>query len=79
MFVKCPDRSGYLRDKLKADLVDMETAAVAQVASRLDTPWAGIKATTDNADGNSGGDFHANLIDAANRAAAATSEFISIL
>ncbi|MEL6874718.1 MAG: 5'-methylthioadenosine/S-adenosylhomocysteine nucleosidase [Pseudomonadota bacterium] len=79
MFVKCPDRSGYLRDNLKADLVDMETAAVAQIASRLSTPWAGIKATTDNADGNSGGDFHANLIDAANRAAEATTQFIRLL
>lgn len=79
MFVKCPERSGYLRDELKADLVDMETAAVAQIADRLNTPWAGIKATTDNADGQSGGDFHANLIDAANRAAEATTRFISLL
>ncbi|MEO0441348.1 MAG: 5'-methylthioadenosine/S-adenosylhomocysteine nucleosidase [Pseudomonadota bacterium] len=79
MFVKCPERSGYLRDELKADLVDMETAAVAQICGRLDRPWAGIKAITDGADGDSGSDFHANLIDAANRAAEATDRFIRLL
>ena len=76
MFVKCPERSSYLRDTLKADLVDMETAAVAQIAHLLDTPWAGIKATTDTADGKSSGDFQENLILAANRAAAATTDLI---
>lgn len=78
-FVKCPDRSGYLRDTLKADLVDMETAAVAQIASLLDLPWAGIKATTDKADGNSNGDFHANLEVAARRAADSAARFIELL
>ncbi|MEJ6594584.1 5'-methylthioadenosine/S-adenosylhomocysteine nucleosidase [Parasphingorhabdus sp.] len=78
-FVKCPDRSGYLRDVLKADLVDMETAAVAQIAALLDIPWAGIKAVTDNADGNSSGDFHANLERAANRAASEAARLIELL
>lgn len=78
-FVKCPDRSGYLRDVLKADLVDMETAAVAQIAALLDIPWAGIKAVTDGADGNSSGDFHANLERAANRAASEAARFIELL
>lgn len=78
-FVKCPDRSGYLRDELKADLVDMETAAVAQIAKLLDLPWAAIKATTDNADGDSSGDFHKNLTLAAKRAADAAARFIKLL
>lgn len=78
-FVKCPERSGYLRDELKADLVDMETAAVAQIANLLDIPWAAIKATTDKADGNSSGDFHANLEAAAQRAAIAAARFIELL
>lgn len=78
-FVKCPDRSGYLRDILKADLVDMETAAVAQIAALLDIPWAGIKAVTDGANGDSSGDFHANLERAANRAASDAARFIELL
>ena len=78
-FVKCPDRSSYLRETLKADLVDMETAAVAQIANLVGAPWAGIKATTDNADGNSSGDFHANLAAAADRAAKAAAQFIALL
>jgi len=78
-FVKCPERSGYLRDTLKADLVDMETAAVAQIAALLDIPWAGIKAVTDSADGNSSGDFHANLERAANRAADEAARLIGLL
>ena len=78
-FVKCPERSGYLRDTLKADLVDMETAAVAQIAALLDIPWAGIKAVTDGADGNSSGDFHANLERAANRAADEAARLIGLL
>jgi nucleoside phosphorylase len=78
-FVKCPDRSGYLRDTLKADLVDMETAAVAQIAALLDIPWAGIKAVTDGANSDSSGDFHANLERAANRAASEAARLIELL
>lgn len=78
-FVKCPDRSGYLRDVLKADLVDMETAAVAQIAALIGIPWAGIKAVTDGANSDSSGDFHANLERAANRAAAEAARFIELL
>lgn len=76
-FIKCPERSGYLRDVLKADLVDMETAAVAQIAAMLNTPWAGIKAVTDGANGDSSDDFHANLAAAAKRAADAAAALIS--
>ena len=55
--------------QLDAALVDMETAAVAQVAERFGLPWAAIKATTDEANGESAGDFSANLARAARRAA----------
>ncbi|MEH6758090.1 MAG: purine phosphorylase [Parasphingorhabdus sp.] len=79
MFVKCPDRSTYLRDVLKTDLVDMETAALAQMAKLLNVPWAGIKATTDNANGESSGDFHTNLEVAAKRAADAATEFLTLI
>ena len=50
---------------LGATLVDMEVGAVAQVAARLGKPWAAIKAVTDEANGDSAGDFHANLVRAA--------------
>ncbi|QJB70097.1 5'-methylthioadenosine/S-adenosylhomocysteine nucleosidase [Parasphingorhabdus halotolerans] len=78
-FVKCPERSGYLRDELKADLVDTETAAVAQIANLLGIPWASIKAVTDGANSDSSGDFHANLEQAANRAADEAARFIELL
>lgn len=78
-FVKCPDRSGYLRDVLKADLVDMETAAVAQIAALLGIPWAGIKAVTDGANSDSAGDFQTNLARAASRAADEAARFVALL
>ena len=67
-FIACPDHAQRLRDGLAAELVDMETAAVAQVAALHAIPWAAIKATTDAADDPSGGDFTTNLIAAAQRA-----------
>lgn len=78
-FVECPDHSMRLRDGLSGDLVDMETGALAQVAQRLDLPWAGIKATTDEANGESAGDFQANLLLAARRAAEAAERAIALL
>ena len=63
-FVACPDAAADLA-ALGATLVDMEVGAVAQVAARLGKPWAAIKAVTDEANGASAGDFHANLVRAA--------------
>jgi adenosylhomocysteine nucleosidase len=78
-FVECPDHSAGLRDRLGGDLVDMETAAVAQAAGRLGLPWAAIKATTDDANGESADDFNANLARAAALAAAALERAIALL
>ncbi len=75
-FVECPDHSLRLRDGLRGDLVDMETGALAQTAVRLGFPWAAIKATTDEANGASAGDFQANLLHAARRAAEAAERSI---
>ncbi len=50
-------------------LVDMEVAAMAQAAAALGLPWAAIKAPTDDANGDSPGDFHAHLMAASARAA----------
>ena len=60
-------------------LVDMEVAAVAQVARALGLPWAAVKATTDSADGMSAGDFNANLRAASARAAAAVEMLVARL
>lgn len=76
-FVECPDHSLRLREGLGGDLVDMETGALAQVALRLGLPWSAIKATTDDANGGSAGDFQANLLRAARRAAEAAETAIA--
>lgn len=67
-FVACPDAAADLAS-LGATLVDMEVGAVAQIAARLGKPWAAIKAVTDEANDDSAGDFHANLVRAAEAAA----------
>ena len=67
-FVACPDAATDLAGNLGARLVDMEVGAVAQVAARLGKPWGAIKAVTDEANGDSAGDFHANLVRAAGAA-----------
>lgn len=75
-FVECGNRAGLIRDALGATLVDMETAAVAQVAHILGLPWCAIKAATDEANQDSATDFHANLAAAARRAAEAAERAI---
>jgi adenosylhomocysteine nucleosidase len=73
------DHGERLHKALRGDIVDMETAAVAQAASRMDIPWAAIKAVSDYANGNSAGDFQANLKYAARLAAEATQRMIADL
>lgn len=78
-FVACPDAAADLKDNLGATLVDMEVGAVAQAAARLGKPWAAIKAVTDKANGESGGDFQANLRRAARVAAVEVERLIGLL
>lgn len=78
-FVESAEHGARLQKALGGDIVDMETAAVAQAAARMDVPWAAIKATSDNADGNSSGDFQANLKRAARQAAEAMERMIAAL
>lgn len=77
-FVACPDAATDLAN-LGATLVDMEVGAVAQVAARLGKPWAAVKAVTDAANGDSAGDFHANLVRAARAAGQATERLVAML
>ena len=78
-FVACPDAAADLAASLGVTLVDMEVGAVAQVALRLGKPWAAIKAVTDDANGDSAGDFHANLVRAARMAAAEVERLVAML
>ncbi len=78
-FIENADHARRLRNQLGGDLIDMETAAVAQAALRMGLPWAAIKATTDNADGESSGDFQTNLKRAARIAACAAEKMIAAL
>ncbi|RYD42416.1 MAG: purine phosphorylase [Sphingomonadales bacterium] len=77
-FVACPDAAADLQS-LGATLVDMEVGAVAQVAARLGKPWAAIKAVTDEANGDSAGDFHANLVRAARVAGQEVERLIAMI
>lgn len=78
-FVEDPVFSAHLAATLGAQLVDMETAAVAHVAGRLGVPWAAIKATTDEADHDSTADFWTNLRHASRRAGEAVERFVAML
>jgi len=78
-FVECPDHARFLAEGLSADIVDMETAALAQFAAHARVPWTGVKATTDEANHDSAGDFHANLCAASKRAAEAVERLVALL
>ena len=78
-FVECPDRAALIATQLGATLVDMETAAVAQVAGLLGLPWCAIKAATDEANVDSAADFRANLSATARRAAEAAERAITLM
>ncbi len=78
-FIGCPDRARFIADGLSADLVDMEVAAMAQAAYALGVPWAAIKASSDDANDASGGDFQANLNAASERAAKAMEGLVELL
>lgn len=78
-FIEDAAYARHLVAALDADIVDMETAAVAQYAASVGLQWAGIKATTDDANHESAGDFHANLLAASRRAAEAMERLIALL
>lgn len=77
-FVADAAAAAAMRDALNVQLVDMEVAAVAQAADRCGRPWGAIKAVTDEADGASSDDFHANLRRAALQAAEAIERLVAI-
>jgi 5'-methylthioadenosine/S-adenosylhomocysteine nucleosidase len=54
---------GYLRDELRGDAVDMESAAAAYVAGRNTVPFVAVRVISDKADGTMPGEFRAFLWD----------------
>lgn len=78
-FVEDAAAAAALADALDAPLVDMEVAAVAQVAEHLGLPWAAVKAPTDDADHGGAHDFARNLAAAAARAAAGVERLLALL
>jgi adenosylhomocysteine nucleosidase len=78
-FIECPDHARFLAEGLSADVVDMETGALAQFALLAGIPWAGIKATTDDANHDSASDFRTNLLAASARAASGMKALIANL
>lgn len=78
-FIEDADYAAHMVAALEADVVDMETAAVAQYAVAVGLPWAGVKATTDDANHDSVGDFRANLLAASDRAARGMERLIAAL
>ncbi len=68
VFLASRDKKTELRGRCRADAVDMESAAVAQVCWQQKIPFIAIRAVCDRADGNANEDYLGNL-DKAARAA----------
>lgn len=64
-FMSSPTRVAFLHNNMKANVLDMETAAVAQTCHTYSIPWIGLKTTTDKASGGSAEEFWKNLPKAA--------------
>lgn len=79
MFVESPAHAAEIGAALACQLIDMETAAVAQAATLLGIAWLAIKATTDAADEASAASFRAALAAAATQAAEAAERLIPLL
>lgn len=78
-FVEQENIALRLAKRFDADLVDMETGAIAQVAAAHDIGWAGIRAVSDDADEASAGNFKKNLDRAARTAAREASRLVDLL
>lgn len=78
-FIHDTDLAKRIRFRHSVELIDMETAAVAQVAETYSIPWIGVKAVTDDAVEGTEGDFTKNLARAAINAATLTSRLIHFI
>lgn len=76
IFAADPKLAETIQDQTMCALIDMETAAVAQVAELYRVPWVGIKAASDGA---SAAEFQQNLEAAARRSTVLTERLIEAL
>ena len=77
-FVNCEQTRKRLFSEFKADAVEMEGGAVAQVATRFGLPWIVIRCLSDLAGDESHMDFNAFLKEAADKAAIATLQILAL-
>ncbi len=78
IFVASSAKCAELRQKLGADAVEMEGAAVAQICYQQNTPCIIIRSMSDNADENAVKDVNQFYKTAANNSAALVEEILSI-
>lgn len=78
-FVEDPALAARLSRDHAAHLVDMESAAIAQVAAAHGIGFAGIRSVSDGADGDSARNFQLHLERAARTAATAAQEALPLL
>ena len=78
-FVEDQSRSDALTARHDAELVDMETGAIAQVAALFGIPWAGLRAVSDGADARGAIEFETNLGRTAILAAQAAERFVALM
>ena len=78
-FLEDPDHGGKLAEQFDAELIDMETAAIAQVAAMHRVGWASVRAVSDDANAAGEDDFRANLVRAAARAGDEVDRLVDLL
>lgn len=78
-FVNCEDTRGDLFDRFSAQAVDMESAALAQVAERYGAPWIVVRALSDLAGSESHLDFPAFVSATAETAAGVVRRVLPVL
>lgn len=78
-FLEDEGQAVELGKQLDGELIDMETGAIAQVATMFGIPWAGIRAVSDSADTGGVSDFQKNLDRAAREAAEVADRLLRIL
>ena len=78
-FIEAAQCAAEIRGKHGAELVDMETAAIAQVAALCGKTWGAIRTVSDSASEGSVAEFRQNLADAAATAAQHADRVVKLL
>ncbi|MBK9125469.1 MAG: 5'-methylthioadenosine/S-adenosylhomocysteine nucleosidase [Chloroflexi bacterium] len=78
-FIRSDAARGDLASRFAARIVDMESAAAAQVALLNDVPFIAVRAISDDAGDMADGQIEAQIVQAGRAAAAATLELVRLL